>query len=181
MSFFDRLRGKKPVRQTDGSSSGATMTSNAEQKRHDYTIAMTQRMLNSSFRSIEQKHGVKLQRSDARLLLRIHTDLLSHAEAIAQFEGPRQGLLLTHLSHILSQCRDILTSSEDDWATIAEGKLTKEELVDAMDIVLASALLMVIALKKKDGVSDHEIDEMIISLPIKECGPFAKDVLRQLR
>ena len=137
-------------------------------------------MVNSSLRAIEQKHGVKLQRSDVQQLLRIHTDVISHPQAIAHFRGPRQGLLLTHLSQILSQCQNILVTSGDDWATIAEGKLTKQELVDAMDIILASALLMVATLRKS-GMRDPEIDQLIVSLPSEKCGHLAKDVLRRLR
>jgi hypothetical protein len=177
MGIFDRFTGRKPDRFRGSSIS---KSSAAEEKRTAYTIAITQRMINTSLRAIEQKYALRLQPSDAKILLGIHTDLLSHAAVIAHFGGSRQGILCTHLAQVLGQCRDILTTSAADWATIAEHKLSKTDLVDAIDVILGSTLLITAQLKK-NGIKDPEIERQVAALPNDECGPFAKDILRQMR
>lgn len=152
----------------------------SEETRKAYTIALTTRMINNSLRAIEQSHGVEIRQSDAKQLLAIHTDIMSHLRLSTDFGGAREALLRAHVCEMLRQCRDILLASGDQLATIAEHELTKAELVDAMDIVLGTTLLVVNMLRRS-GTCDAVIDQLVAALPAEECGSFAKDTLRQLR
>src|SRR5262245_23729904 len=104
MGLFDLFKRKGTPAVSEPTSSSAT-------HRDAAAVAVTQRLLNDSMRAIEQRNGSTLQRSDAELLLRIHTDLMSHQQVFTHFAGARQGMLLSHLAHVLLKSRDIVTSS----------------------------------------------------------------------
>jgi hypothetical protein len=151
-----------------------------DKKGRAYTMALTERMINNSLRAIERDHGIAVQASDAKQLLALHTDIMSHLRLFTDFNGSRLAMLRAHLAEVLKQCRDILITSGTEWETLADKKLTKADLVDAMDIVLGTSLL-VVGMLNKAGTNDPALDQIVSALPLRECGPFAQDALRQLR
>lgn len=151
-----------------------------ENRSQAFTAALTQHLVNTSLRAVEQDLGINIQQSDAKQLLAIHTDLSSHLRLLTDFSGARERMLRAYVTAVLKQCRDIFTTSGAQWSTIAKQALTKAELVEGLDMALGTTLLVVAQLKKKSA-SDSAIDRLIAELPLQECGSFAQDILRQMR
>jgi len=148
-----------------------------------FFLAVTQNIANKALEYVEKQHG--LTNSDAQALYNALADAPDGSTAAVEYFLPnRLEIPAAYVSGVLLECSKVSSASPEEFKQI-QRDITKDEMIEALDFVLATSLMLIETMLKKPRyekiVDIAKLSSSLNELVPEKCGPMSREVLTRLK
>jgi hypothetical protein len=192
MKFLDEWREKREARkaqalkekeEAERKAEAAAAEKERQEKKKALAMTMTQHVANKAVESVQSKH--KLTDSDVQVLFNVVLNApFGSTQAVDHYWPSRLEIPCAYVAQVLLECSKFSSASPEQIRQ-AHGDCTKDDLLEAVDFVLATSLMMVEAMLKKPSYRDlldkHQVKSLLKNLVPDGCGSMTKRSLATLK